>query len=37
VPENVKEQTVSKHASVEIEVTSLAAALATFVELKAST
>jgi hypothetical protein len=36
VPANVKEQTTTKHASVEVEVASLSAALATFKELKAA-
>ena len=36
VPANVKEQTTSKHASVEVEMASLFAALATFKELKAA-
>ena len=36
VPANVKEQTTSKHASVEVEMASLSAALATFKELKAA-
>jgi hypothetical protein len=36
VPENVKEQTRSKHASVEVEVASLTAALKTFRDLKAA-
>ena len=36
VPANVKEQTMSKHASVEVELTSLSAALETFKELKAA-
>lgn len=36
VPANVKEQTTSKHASVEVELTSLSAALETFKELKAA-
>ena len=36
VPDNVKEQTSAKHASVEVEVASLSAALATFRDLKAS-
>lgn len=36
VPENVKEQTRTKQASVEVEVSSLSAALETFRNLKAA-